>query len=158
MAVPLFALKCIVWYRDAVWIMDSDGPNEACVIWGSRFPRKRAILGGKTCPSRPMPYDTIVSCANAKTAEPIEIPCGLWAPVGSKNHVWDPDPRAKGQFLWERTCKDMLENTFPWAVQKWLNRSRCRLGCGLGWAQRSMCYIHIGGTRRIRLKRPSSGK
>ena len=23
----------------------------------------------------------------------------------------------------------------PWAVQKWLNRSRCRLGRGLGWVQ-----------------------
>ena len=28
-----------------------------------------------------------------------------------------------------------------WAVQQRLNRSRCCLGCGLGWAQRSMCYL-----------------
>jgi len=26
-----------------------------------------------------------------------------------------------------------------WALQKHLNRSRCRLWCGLWWAQRSMC-------------------
>jgi len=35
----------------------------------------------------------------------------------------------------------MPEDTLMWAVQKWLNRSRCRLGCGLGWAQGSMCYM-----------------
>jgi len=31
--------------------------------------------------------------------------------------------------------------TLPWAVQKWPNRSRCHLGCGLVWAQWSMCYM-----------------
>jgi len=25
------------------------------------------------------------------------------------------------------------------SLQKWLNRSRCRLGCGLGWAQGTVC-------------------
>jgi len=35
----------------------------------------------------------------------------------------------------------MPNDTLPWAVQKWLNRSRCCLRCGLGWAKRSMCYM-----------------
>jgi len=33
--------------------------------------------------------DTLVS--PAKTAEPIEMPFGLWAQVGPKNHVLDGD-------------------------------------------------------------------
>ena len=28
-----------------------------------------------------------------------------------------------------------------WALQKWLNQSRCYLGCGLGWAQGTMYYM-----------------
>jgi len=45
---------------------------------------------------------TIVS--RAKTAEPIEMPFGLWISVGLRNHVLDgcPDPNAKGQF-WRET-------------------------------------------------------
>ena len=45
---------------------------------------------------------TIVS--PAKTAEPIEMPFGLWIPVGLRNHVLDgcSDPNAKGQF-WRET-------------------------------------------------------
>ena len=37
---------------------------------------------------------TIVS--PAKTAEPIEMPFGLWTPVGPEKQ--GPDPHAKGQF------------------------------------------------------------
>ena len=30
------------------------------------------------------------------------------------------------------------------ALQKWVNRSRCRLVCGLGWAKESMCLtVHV---------------
>jgi len=40
-----------------------------------------------------------------------------------------------------------------------LNRSRCRLRCGLWWDQGSMCYmgVHIGTTWLMRLNRPCSG-
>jgi len=54
----------------------------------------------------------------------------------------------------------------PWAVQKRLNRSICRLGCGLGWAEGSTSSTvfakwrqgahmggHIGATWRTRLRR-----
>jgi len=59
-----------------------------------------------------------------KTAEPIEMPFGSWAPVGSANHVLDgcPDPNARGAILGERT--------FP---SKTHFRELCPLGCGLGW-------------------------
>jgi len=42
--------------------------------------------------------DTAVSCA--KTAEPIEIPFGLWARMGPSNHVLDgvKMPLGKGEF------------------------------------------------------------
>jgi len=30
-------------------------------------------------------------------------------------------------------------DTLRWSVQKQRNRSRCRLGCGLGWAQGILC-------------------
>jgi len=33
------------------------------------------------------------------------------------------------------------QTTLTWAVQKWLYRSRCRLGCGLGRAEGSICYM-----------------
>ena len=62
----------------------------------------------------------------------------------------------------------MLYDILPWAVQKWLNRSICRLGCGLGWTEGSTSSIvfdmwrqcahmggHNGATWRIRLNRPS---
>jgi len=31
----------------------------------------------------------------------------------------------------------MYDDILQWAVQKWQNRSRCHLGCGLGWAKGS---------------------
>jgi len=73
--------------RDAVWVMDSGGPKEMCIRWGSRSPCEGAV------------------------------------------------------FLGERTCQCMPDDTLPWAVQKWLNRSRCRLDRWLGWAEGSMCYM-----------------
>jgi len=50
----------------------------------------------------------------AKTAEPIDIPFGLWTRIGSRNHVLDggPDPMHEGAILrakrgQPRTCPDM---------------------------------------------------
>jgi len=39
----------------------------------------------------------------AKTAEPIEMPFGLWARMGQSNYVldWDKIPHGNGQF-WEK--------------------------------------------------------
>jgi len=51
---------------------------------------------------------TVVS--PVKTAKPIEMSFGLWARVGSKNHVLDAVhiPRGKGQFLGEKRCAKRL--------------------------------------------------
>jgi len=80
--------------------------------------------------------------------------------VGSRDHVsegvWIPN--AKGQ-LWGGKGQPivMYRDLLPWAVQKGLNRSRCRLryAYGLGWAQGSIVLdgVHIGATRRTRLNR-----
>jgi len=55
-----------------------------------------------------LPDDTVVSCA--KSAELIEMPFGLWALVGSRNHVLDgvQIPHVKEQFLGERACPTTL--------------------------------------------------
>jgi len=46
--------------------------------------------------------------------------------------TWGPDAPCEGAIFRGKACSSMPDYTLPWAVQKWLNRSRCRLGCGLG--------------------------
>jgi len=78
----------------------------------------------------------------AKTAEPIEMPFEVWTRVGPRNHVLDggPDPPCEGAILKGKGQSNVKNrDCLPWAVQKRLNRSRCRLGYGLRWAQGSMC-------------------
>jgi len=57
-----------------------------------------AILRGKGLPPIVKYRDTAVICA--KTAEAIEMPFGLWAWIGARNHVLDngPDPHGRGNF------------------------------------------------------------
>jgi len=49
----------------------------------------------------------VVTCA--KTAEPVQMPFGLWAQTGPRNRVLDagPDPPREGAILGERVahCK-----------------------------------------------------
>jgi len=49
----------------------------------------------------------------AKTAEPIQMPFGLWTRMGPSKHVLDGAkmPHAKGQLLGERTCLGMPNDT-----------------------------------------------
>jgi len=70
-----------------------------------------------------------------KTAAPIEMPFGLMTRVGPGNHVLDggPDPP------WEGGKRVSLRSS----VQKRLNRSRCRLGCGLGLAHGITNYMGV---------------
>ena len=53
-----------------------------------------------------MPDDIAVSCV--KTAEPIEMPFGLWARVGSGNYVLNgaPDLHMGGAIIRRRACLD----------------------------------------------------
>ena len=72
------------------------------------------------------------------------ILCSLLIFYLTKYHVLDGGVQifpCKVQFLGERTFPGMFSDTLSWAVQKWPNRSRCRLGCWLKWAEGSMCYV-----------------
>ena len=74
----------------------------------------------------------------AKTAEPIKIPFGLRTQIGPMKHVldWRLDPYGKGNFEGGKGRPIVkYRDTLRSSVQKLLNRSRCRLGCGLGWAE-----------------------
>jgi len=45
-------------------------------------------------------------------------------------------PMGRGNFQGGKGCPTVkYRDTLRSSVQEWLNRSRCRLGCGLGWAQ-----------------------
>jgi len=44
-------------------------------------------------------------------------------------------PMERGNFEGEGKPIVKYRNTLQSSVQKWLNRSRCRFGCGIGWAQ-----------------------
>ena len=67
-------------------------------------------------------------------AAPIEMPFGLRTWVGPKNQVFQI-PHGNGQF-WGVKEHPIVKyrDTLRSSVQIRLNRSRCRLGCGLGWA------------------------
>jgi len=105
----------------------------------------------------------------AKTAEAIETPVGLRTLMGPSKHVLDGAQilHAKGQLLGESACPGMPDVTLP--VQKRLNRSICRFGFGLRWADGNISSVvpatwrqcalmewHIGATWRIQLNRPSA--
>jgi len=63
---------------------------EPCIRWGARSPWEGAILRGKGAPHCKVWGHSAVPCA--KTAEPIEMPFGLWAGMGPRNHALDGGP------------------------------------------------------------------
>jgi len=71
-------------------------------------------------------------CKNEKN----EMPFGLRTWVGRRKHVLDAVQitHGKGQF-WGGNGSPLYRDAMLWGVQKQLNPSRCRLGCGLQWAQ-----------------------
>jgi len=50
-------------------------------------------------------------------------------------------PHGKGQFWGKELPVVKYRDSLTWAVHKRLNRSICRLGCGLGWAEGSTSSI-----------------
>jgi len=85
---------------------------------------------------------TLVSLA--KTAETIKLPFGFRTRVGPMTHVMHEVqmPTWEGAIL--RGNRQTIVNnrdTPRSSVQRRLNRSRCRLGCGLAWAQGIVRYM-----------------
>ena len=83
---------------------------------------------------------------HTKTAEPIERLFEVMSREGAGYHVLDggPDPKGNWKFFRENVaahCKVM--ETLRWAVLKRLNRSRCRFGWRLGWAQGTTYYMAV---------------
>jgi len=65
--------------------------REPCVRRGTRSPIGRGNFEGNGCPI--VKYrDTLHAVISAKTPEPIEMPFGLWARMGLRNHVLDGSP------------------------------------------------------------------
>jgi len=69
-------------------------------------------------------------------AEMMEMPFGLRTVVGLGNHVLDggPDPPMEGAILRGAGKGHPIvkyRDTLRSSLQRWLNRSRCHLGCGL---------------------------
>ena len=83
-------------------------------------------------------------------AAPIEMPFALRTLVGPRNHVLDggPDPpMPRGNFEEKGRPIVKYRDTLQSSVQKRLNRSRCRLGCGLGW---EVAVVLDGGPAMLR--------
>jgi len=106
----------------------------------------------------------------AKMAESIKVPlaCGL-ARAKSMCYMGGPDPHGNRQFWWIGAPIVKYRHFLPWAVQKRLNRSICRIGCGLQWAggctssivfarwrQCALMEGHVAVTCRITLNHPST--
>ena len=87
----------------------------------------------------------------AKTFEPIKMPFGLRTLVGPGNHVSErgPDLPTKRGNCFGGKGRHIVKyrDTLRSSVQKWLNRSRCRLGSGLRLAQRIMCSMGSTGSK-----------
>ena len=82
----------------------------------------------------------------AKMVEPIKMLFGLRTWVGLRNHVLDgvQIPLWEGAILMgegQPIVKYM--DTLRELCKKWLNRWRCSLGFGVGWAQGSMYYCTL---------------
>jgi len=74
----------------------------------------------------------------AKTAEPIDMPSGIWTQVGPGKHVLEggPDPpQGKDHFWWGGGMSDRYSEYAASAMQKQLNRPRCSLAYEVGWAR-----------------------
>jgi len=102
-------------------------------------------------------YQCVTLVSPAKTAETIKLPFAFRTRVGSTNHVLHEVqmPTWEGAVL--RGKRQTIVNnrdTPRLSVQKRLNRSRCRLGCGLTWAESITCY---NGRSRSPMGRGNSG-
>jgi len=89
----------------------------------------------------------------AKTAEPIEMPFGMWTRVGPRNHVLDG--------LQVRTCEWQFCGR-KWAgtgharahpiCSKQLSRGQIQYGADADWD--ALDGMHVGAIWQIRLNRP----
>jgi len=105
-----------------------------------------------------------------KKAKAIEMPFGQVQDSGGPKEPcirWGPDPPWEGAILRGKANHCEVHGHFAVICAKRLNRSICRLGCGLNWAEGYTSSIvfarwcqfalmggHIAATWRIRLNNP----
>jgi len=91
-----------------------------------------------------------VALSVCHTSEPckngwkVKLPFAFRTRVGPMNHVLHEVqmPTWEGAILrGDRQTIIKYRDTPPSSVQTRLNRSRCRLGCGLAWAESITCYM-----------------
>ena len=135
---------------------------------GSRSPMGMGNFLGK---GRPIVeyMDTLWSSVwNRQNRSRSHFGCGSDGPQGIMNCMRVQIPQCDGAIFGKWLPIVKYGDFLLWAVQKWLNRSICRLGCGLWWAEGSTSssifarwrqYAHMGGhigaTWRTRLNRLS---
>jgi len=73
-------------YRDAVWVTDSGGSNEACIRCDPDPQCKRAIIRGKDMLGQAR-QQSAMSCT--KMAELIDLSFDLWTRVGWRKHKFN---------------------------------------------------------------------
>jgi len=65
--------------------VDSDGPKELCIRWGPDPTMESGKFEGESAAHCKVQGRSAAS--RAKTAEPIEMPFGLWTRVPPRKHV-----------------------------------------------------------------------
>jgi len=115
-----------------------------CSVWLCHIPHSYTLLR-RLAPSSVVCLSLCQSVAlvsPAKMTETSKLPFAFWTRVGPMNHVLHEVqmPTWEGTILRGKQA-NQYRDTLRSSVKTRLNRSRCRLGCGLAWAQSIMCYM-----------------
>ena len=108
--------------------------------------RRRIAPSSVVCPSVFLSLCQCVTLVSPeKTAETIKLPFAFRTRVGPTNHVLHEVqiPTWEGAILRGGNRQTIVNNsdTPRSSVQRRLNRSRCRLGCGFAWVECITCYM-----------------
>jgi len=106
---------------------------------------------------------------SSKTAEPIEMPFGLWTQLGARNHVLDPpcewaiirgkDMPGHAQRHCAMSCAKMAEPIdLPFGLCTWWAEGSTSPIVFARWCKCSLMGGHIGSIWRIRLNHPSASE
>jgi len=128
----MWNLTIIVWYVPQFKLVNEKYKVKYYCYW----------LSSVVCPSICLSVSvTLASLAN--TAEPIEMPFGLWARMGPRNHVLDRGPDAReGAILRGKACP-----TRGMPITLW--RQRCKNG---RTNRDAVCVMDSGGTKEADIR------
>jgi len=111
------------------------GPRNRVLDGGSTSPHGKGQFWGKGQPI--VKYRDTLPWAVQEQLNQLRCRLGYWLGWAKEACIrWGPDPSSEGTIHKGKYMPGMPNDTLPWAVQKWLNRSICRLGYGLRLAWR----------------------